>query len=89
MGNYITIHCKNDKYEEGKKFQIVNIVDNSIILNEDIDENLQSRKPSWRLGKDDIGPMDIFRLQKQDAEGRKIVAQYCIQDCALCNKLSY
>ena len=31
--------------------------------------------------------MDIFRLQKQDAEGRKIVAQYCIQDCVLCNKL--
>ena len=87
QGNYITIHCKNDKYEEGKKFQIIEIKENSIFLNEDIDESILSKKPSWRLAKDDIGPMDIFRLQKQDAEGRKIVAQYCIQDCALCNKL--
>ena len=30
---------------------------------------------------------DIFRLQKGSAEDRKIVATYCIQDCALCNKL--
>lgn len=85
--NYITIATKNDKYEEGKKFPIQDIIGKMIILSEEIDPAILKDKPSWRLAKDDIGPKDIFRLQKQDAEGRKIVAQYCIQDCALCNKL--
>ena len=85
--NYITIFMKDDKYLEGKKFRILSIEDNVIELDTEIDSTIQNKKPSWRLAKDDIGPKDIFRLQKQDAEGRKIVAQYCIQDCALCNKL--
>ena len=86
-GNYITIFMKNDKYEEGKKFHIIKKEENNITLNEGIDKKILDKKASWRLAKDDIGPKDIFRLQKQDAEGRKIVAKYCIQDCALCNKL--
>ena len=52
-----------------------------------LNKEILLKNPSWRLAKDDIGPKDIFRLQKQDAEGRRIVAKYCIQDCALCNKL--
>ena len=86
-GNFITIFTKNDKYLDGKKFEIKELKYNYLILNEPIEENLIEKKPSWRLAKDDIGPKDIFRLQKQDAEGRKIVAKYCIQDCELCNKL--
>ena len=86
-GNYITIFMKNDKYEEGKKFNILKIDGDIIELNEEIDKSIIDKKASWRLAKDDIGPKDIFRLQKQDAEGRKLVAKYCIQDCALCNKL--
>ena len=86
-GNYITIFMKNDKYEEGKKFYIIKKEGYTITLNEEIDKTILENKASWRLAKDDIGPKDIFRLQKQDAEGRKIVAKYCIQDCALCNKL--
>ena len=86
-GNYITIFMKNDKYMEGRKFHILKIKDDKITLNEAIDNKILSMNASWRLAKDDIGPKDIFRLQKQDAEGRKIVAKYCIQDCALCNKL--
>ena len=85
--NYITISTKTDKYEEGKKFQILAMEGNTITLDTPIDASIQEKKPTWRLAKDDIGPKDIFRLQKQDAEGRKIVAQYCLQDCALCNKL--
>nr|QDY51635.1 DNA polymerase family B [Mimiviridae sp. ChoanoV1] len=86
-GNYITIFMKNDKYQEGKKFNILKIDGDIIELNEEIDKSIIDKKASWRLAKDDIGPKDIFRLQKQDAEGRKLVAKYCIQDCALCNKL--
>lgn len=87
VNNYITISTKNDKYKEGKKFQITSLQGNTVKLDESIEDIIQDQKPSWRLAKDDIGPKDIFRLQKQDAEGRKIVAQYCLQDCALCNKL--
>lgn len=86
IGNYIAIFMKNDKYLEGKKFKILDIDNNLITLSEDI-EDIIDKKPSWRLAKDDIGPKDIFRLQKGDAEDRKIVATYCIQDCVLCNKL--
>lgn len=39
------------------------------------------------LNKNDVHPNDIFRLQKGSAADRKVVAEYCIQDCALCNKL--
>ena len=87
VNNYITISTKKDKYQEGKKFQIIEKKENHIFLDTPIDSAIVADKASWRLAKDDIGPKDIFRLQKQDAEGRKIVAQYCLQDCALCNKL--
>ena len=39
------------------------------------------------MAKDDVKPQDIFRLQKGSADDRRIVAEYCIQDCALVNKL--
>ena len=89
IGNYITIFLKNDKYMEGKKFKILDIKNNSILLDKEcgIAENLVELNPSWRLAKDDIGPKDIFRLQKGNSEDRAIVATYCIQDCVLCNKL--
>jgi DNA polymerase elongation subunit (family B) len=86
IGNYIVILMKNDKYKEGKKIKILDIQGNIITLAEEIEDILE-KKPTWRLAKDDIGPKDIFRLQKGDADDRKIVATYCIQDCALCNKL--
>jgi DNA polymerase elongation subunit (family B) len=37
--------------------------------------------------KQDITPKDIFRLQKGDGDDRRTIAEYCIQDCALCNRL--
>ena len=84
IGNYITIFMKNDKYLEGKKLMITSIEGNFIELNEEIDPSIIDKKYNWQLAKDDIGPQDIFRLQKQDADGRMEVAKYCIQDCALC-----
>ena len=41
-----------------------------------------------KMNKNDIHPSDIFRLQKGDEKDRKVIAQYCIQDCALCNHLT-
>ena len=39
------------------------------------------------LNKHDVSPNDIFSLFRQGSGERKVIAEYCIQDCALCNKL--
>lgn len=43
----------------------------------------------WGLVKDDVHYTDIFRLQKGTSSDRKIIAEYCIQDCVLVSKLLY
>lgn len=40
-----------------------------------------------KMNKNDVSPNDIFRLQKGTSSDRKIIAQYCVVDCELCNKL--
>ena len=37
--------------------------------------------------KRDVSPQDIFRLQDGTAEDRAVIADYCVQDCELCNRL--
>lgn len=37
--------------------------------------------------KNDVKPNEIFELYKGSSHDRKIVAEYCIQDCALVNRL--
>jgi DNA polymerase elongation subunit (family B) len=39
------------------------------------------------MNKHDVSPNDIFRLSRGSSADRKIVADYCVQDCALCNHL--
>jgi DNA polymerase elongation subunit (family B) len=41
----------------------------------------------WGLVKDDIKPNDIFRLQRGSSKDRKMIAEYCIQDCVLVYKI--
>ena len=88
-GNFITINYGFDKKYKDMKFKIIDIdfVGNTITLNESIDISIMDMKPKWTMAKDDVSPQDIFRLQEGDADDRKIVATYCIQDCALCNNL--
>lgn len=40
-----------------------------------------------KMNKNDVSPNDIFRLYRGDSADRKIIAEYCVQDCALCNHL--
>lgn len=42
---------------------------------------------NWSQAKDDVGPKDIFRLQKGSPDDRAIVAKYCVKDCRLVNLL--
>lgn len=39
------------------------------------------------MNKNDVSPNDIFRLQRGTSADRKVVADYCVKDCALCNHL--
>ena len=79
-----------EKYKEGLKFKILELEKDTIIVEGKIEkEELIGKgyKLYWSQTKDDVGPQDIFRLQKGSSTDRAIVAKYCIQDCALCNKL--
>jgi DNA polymerase elongation subunit (family B) len=40
-----------------------------------------------KMNKHDVSPQDIFRLFRSSSKDRAIVADYCVQDCALCNQL--
>jgi len=87
VGNYITIFCGgDDKYCDGKKFKItaISLPTDTITLVCDIDPTILSKKPTWRLAKDDVSPQDIFRCQQGTADDRAMIATYCVQDCVLC-----
>ena len=48
----------------------------------------QGQKLRWSLGKDDIGPQDIFKLTNGTAADRATVGKYCIMDCRLVDLLA-
>ena len=61
---------------------------NVIVIDGDhsaLDPTKQSLK--WGMAKDDVSPQDIFRLTKESAASRAIVAKYCVQDCNLVHHL--
>lgn len=87
--------CYNDgmtenTYMDGKKFKIIDLTKTSITFNGNINTNEfmnKGYKVFWSQAKDDITPNDIFRLQEGTDDDRALIAKYCVQDCALCNKL--
>jgi DNA polymerase elongation subunit (family B) len=40
-----------------------------------------------KQNKNDLLPNDIFRMFKGTSQDRKVIAEYCVQDCELCNLL--
>ena len=57
-----------NKYEDGKKFQIKNVDHESSVITIEEELKISSDKCSnfnWCLGKDDVSPQDIFELQKR------------------------
>ena len=86
----------DDDDDEGycdEKYKILSINGNKMIIySKDInfkDEGIKDlgKGLKWGLVKDDVKPNDIFRLQKGSSADRKIIAEYCIQDCILVSKL--
>jgi DNA polymerase elongation subunit (family B) len=75
-----------EQYENGKKFKVININDDNIIINEKITADI-TKILRWCLCKDDVSPQDIFKLTNQGPEGVAIVTKYCIKDCDLVHDL--
>ena len=81
--------------EVGEKYIVlhINMSEKKIIVKGDImlANELDSAKLGgtiyWSQAKDDVGPKDIFRLQKGSPDDRGIVAKYCVKDCKLVNLL--
>ena len=81
--------------EIGKKYLVLDvdynnkkiIVKGNEYLASELDTAKQDGIINWSQAKDDVGPKDIFRLQKGSADDRAIVAKYCIKDCKLVNLL--
>lgn len=96
VGNFIviTMNETNEQLYDGKKLQIMNIVVADVSkgiklveVAEPIPLKIYYDSPKWGIGKDDISPQDIFRLQKGSDADRALIAKYCIQDCALLIRL--
>ena len=96
VGDYIHIEIvtfTSDYYQDGKKFQIVELQSGSDSNKSisiagkytDIDPTTMTIK--WCISKDDVTPQDIFRLTNGTSKDRAIVAKYCIQDCNLVQHL--
>jgi DNA polymerase elongation subunit (family B) len=81
--------------EVGEKYLVleVDVPNKKIIVRGDdflaseLDTAKQGGVINWSQAKDDVGPKDIFRLQKGSADDRAIVAKYCVKDCKLVNLL--
>ena len=93
-GDFIHIELSgftSDYYDNGKKFKVLEIVENVDGLNVLIIQEqliLDSTKSiKWTMAKDDVTPQDIFRLANGSSADRAVVAKYCIQDCNLVHHL--
>jgi DNA polymerase elongation subunit (family B) len=63
------------------------IVNSKASLDTELEIAKHGGKIFWSQAKDDVGPKDIFRMQKEGSKERAIIAKYCIKDCSLVNLL--
>ena len=95
VGDYIHIEVIKGFISDdvGDKYLVKDIYDNkililgNIILKSDLDNITNNVNIFWSQAKDDVGPQDIFRLQKGTPRDRSIIAKYCVKDCKLVNLL--
>jgi DNA polymerase elongation subunit (family B) len=93
LKNYIKIKIDDNilesDYKSGKKFLILDIdkTNNLLKVMGHVDFTDINGDKSVCLVKDDMEPRDIFVLQNGFSEDRRIIAEYCLQDCTLCNRL--
>ena len=76
--------------EDRDKNGIPNGIYNVIVIEGDhsvLQDATTKQSLKWGMAKDDVSPQDIFRLTKESAASRAIVAKYCVQDCNLVHHL--
>jgi DNA polymerase elongation subunit (family B) len=79
-----------NKYNEGEKFQVIELGKDYIIVNGTIKtEEFMGKgfKVFWCQAKDDLPPSKIFSMCDGTPDDRAVIGKYCLMDCALCNKL--
>jgi DNA polymerase elongation subunit (family B) len=87
IGNYIRFEKDGEIIQHKYKIIDIDYHKGYFIIN-DIDQELLSKcKLFWGMVKDDIKPRDIFELYEKTSSDRKLIAEYCIQDCALVSNL--
>ena len=78
--------------EQNRKFRVRSVDhqpetgDYLFVLDEHVsslDLSESSESYVWGLGKDDVSPQDIFRMQKEGSTERAVIAKYCVKDCEL------
>jgi len=80
---------------QGRKFRVVQVnrSEKSFVVEGVVaDWNSLSQIPhasfKWGLAKDDVTPQQMFELARSGgAEGRALVAKYCVQDCNIVQQL--
>lgn len=94
VGQYITISYDDgsveSKYNEGEKFQILEVGKDFLIVEGNVDTSEfmgKGFKISWCQAKDDVSPQDIFKLADGSPTDRAKIGKYCIMDCELVSKL--
>jgi DNA polymerase elongation subunit (family B) len=87
QNNYIRFEKDDEVIMQKYKIQYIDY-NNKFLIIKNIDKLLLEKcKLTWGIVKDDIKPKDIFELYKKTSSDRKIIAEYCIQDCALVSRL--
>ena len=84
VGNYVKFEVGGFMIEQ--KIQILEVHDDHIII-----PNELKLAPSCKmcLAKDDMGPQELFDTFPLGPTERRRIHQYCVQDCALVNKLCH
>ena len=86
-GNYVRFEKDGEVLQTKYKINYISYSENYYTIC-NIDPVLEQKgKIFWGMVKDDIKPKDIFELYTKTSADRKLIAEYCIQDCALVSRL--
>ena len=86
-GNFVRFEKDGEVIMVKYKIKEINYTEGYFIIS-NIDKQLLSKcKLFWGMVKDDIKPKEIFELFEKTSADRRLIAEYCIQDCALVSRL--
>lgn len=84
VGNYVKFEVGGFMIEQ--KIKVSEVYDNYIVIPNELQLSPECK---MCLAKDDMGPQELFDSFPKGPDERRRIHQYCIQDCALVNKLCH